>query len=167
MGTDIYSITEVRDQDGAWKVLKGVDPEGLNPAYNGGVSKESPFQTRNYIHFAFLAGVRQRFNHDFIDIPRGFPEDMDPELDIEIDYDFGDHSATHVYLTELLEFNYDQALIDDATRANDIEGILLNTSRNPLATYRDLLGGYFFDILESLKTLGKPENVRILIWFNG
>lgn len=58
---------------------------------------------RSYTTFSVLANVRSTGN-DFIKLPRGFPDDFEPELYIE-QLALDSHSQSYFTLLELLETN--------------------------------------------------------------
>ena len=162
MGCDIHLMTEVK-KEGKWE-LNTKDIFG-DEYYES----DSPFDRRSYSLFSFLADVRQRDNIKPISEPKGLPEDSgvlnspleEPEEYVYYGYDNGTahtegeriecdinyHSLTYLTLKELIEFNYDKKATEEKT-------------------YREYLGVLFFQELEILKTLGDPDYVRIIFWFD-
>jgi hypothetical protein len=85
------------------------------------------------------------------------------------------HSYSYLTLKELLDFDYNQTFED--RRSEKITyfkegGILYNGNHiveegeGISITYKDHLGESFFEHIEILKTLGEPENVRIVFYFD-
>jgi hypothetical protein len=115
--------------------------------------------------FGFLADVR---NFSFIPCitgeQRGWPDDT---LEIQ---EWDTHSETFVILDELLNFNYDNTF-EDRRGCKEISPRFFDCSADmgegngTIFSFREFLGKGFFDDLEILKTLGSPENVRVLMSF--
>lgn len=164
MGCDIHVITEVKEEE-VWKLNK----RKIFTTYYGVPQDTSPFHWRNYAMFGFLANVRNS-TIEPIQEPNGFPSDslyLNTPLSSPIDMSYGPeeviaytegesilkninyHSHSHLYLYELLDFDYEEEYMVDI-------GI----------SYRELLGTNYFESLNTLKTLGKPEDVRIIFWFD-
>jgi len=90
MGCDIYIVTEVRTQAGAWLLY----PAAI-PSY------------RDYLTFAVLANVRNRDGITPISEPKGLPEDMSNGLASLLegrDFYLGDHSFSWLTGLELLGY---------------------------------------------------------------
>ena len=141
----------------------------------------SPFQRRNYGHFAFLAGVRNYSCCEPLDLPRGLPRDCDlsggcaviDELEVveELHIQGAEtlrnafHSHSWFLLSELLGFDYEKVFwnrrvkkgINSAALAEEGEGIHLS--------YRDFLGPLYFKALDVMKGLGPPAGVRVVFCF--
>jgi len=137
MGCDIHAYLEVKNNNGDWLFIN--EPEKINQ--------------RNYRLFATLAGVRNSFGIDPISNPRGIPEDVTDYVKGEFDTWEGD-GHNHSYLTakELLEFDYDKRFeLEDGKYS-----------------YRDLIDSYsdYFKFLKDLKYFDKPEDVRLVFWFD-
>ena len=92
MGTDIYLHAEKRSGD-VW-------------LYCGELKD---LEDRNYQFFAILANVRNRIRStvpfDYVDHPRGLPEDMSEELSTDPMLHGGDHPSW-VTLQELQDFDW-------------------------------------------------------------
>lgn len=169
MGCDIHLITEIK-VDNQWiiynkdKIFKDVSfPEADEWA------SYSPFDNRCYKIFAFLANVRNDDNIKPILKPRGLPTDseclnkkLEEPYDMfwcvdiggrcetvkdEINFDINYHSESYLTLKELLDFNYNEIAYDNVS-------------------YYDYLQKHFFEELEIMKTLGDPDKVRIIFWFD-
>lgn len=176
MGCDIHSFVEVK-QNNKWnKIDKSLFPQGE------GFTAE-PFNWRSYSIFAFLAGVRNYDHCTPISELKGLPEDSE-HLNSTIEDWMGSivtlrkyledddyHSKSYLTLKELLDFNYDQTFwnrrITKKTGPNSYTGAgIAEKGEGEIISYRDNLGKDFFRELTILKTLGNPENVRIVFWFD-
>lgn len=131
MGCDIHLFVEVRDgADKPWR-LQTVKWLSEN---DGKVEEEVGYHQRNYDVFAMLANVRNGSGFagcdtgdGFVPIsePRGWPDDVCPELLQIRDYEYsdekydairaahgtgwaGDHSFSYVTLAELLSYNWNK-----------------------------------------------------------
>ena len=84
MGCDIHGVVQVRyDKDGEY-------------------SDAGPIEdSRNYLVFAMLAGVRNSYDIKPISSPRGVPQDFIGDA-----FNLGDHSFSWVTLTEVIEWPY-------------------------------------------------------------
>lgn len=93
---------------------------------------------------------------------------------IEDDWDY--HSKSWLTLKELLDFDYNQTFEDLRDRQvmkgdNTVMfGAIFDKTTQPgegtIKTYREFLGEGFFSEIDILKTLGEPEDVRIIFWFD-
>lgn len=161
MGCDIHIFYEIRKND-KWVKYE----EKIFKSYDNTYTS-SPFDWRSYNMFAFLANVRNRIDIEPLSLPKGLPDDseyLNSEYTDDIysskketlkDYYFNDwdyHSHSFFTVKELLEFDYDK---DFSNKRYDDED-----------SYRKILPNGFFDDLEILKSLGEPENVRIIFWFD-
>lgn len=130
MGTDIHMLAEVKVKD-EWKAVGAVfaadyyykdQPTTVTRFSDGEIwtSNEllttEPYHGRNYNLFAILADVRN--GHGFAGVktgkgfnpiaePRGLPEDISNYAANELE-ESADHSHSHIYLAELLNYNWDQ-----------------------------------------------------------
>lgn len=190
MGCDIHSFVEVR-KSGKWGRVNA-------DIFIGWKQKQSsPFDTRNYAVFGFLAGVRNYSHCVPISGPKGLPDDSEhlntplaePQNysyygydngtaytnkgDIECDANY--HSLSHLTLNELLDFDYEKTFWDrritrittfpnGSTFSNGAS--LAEEGEGKTITYREHLGESFFEDIEALKTLGSPEDVRIIFYFD-
>ena len=136
MGCDIHSFAEKKVND-EWVMI----PD------------EHPFDWRSYRLFGFLANVRNYSQSGFIDYPRGLPTDCAIQISDQY-YRWGTdgHSASHVLLSELFAFDYDQVFLDVR---NSPEGLETN--------YYQFLGDSYFNELTRLEKLGVD---RISFWFD-
>jgi hypothetical protein len=133
--------------------------------------------------FALLANVRGTNSTGF-GYPRGLPTDTS-ELVYQISEGWGNegHSHSHLYLRELMDFNWkggslgvsgfvtpEQAAEYKAT-GKPPSGWCAGTT-DPTAVelkWKINIGQYckgFTYLIKELKELGKPEDVRIIFWFD-
>jgi hypothetical protein len=175
MGCDIHSFAEVK-KNGKWDLVGDVFPynETEQEIYKKTHGSE-PFRWRSYGMFGFLADVRNYSNVPTISEARhSIPEDASSVVKDEWEdgMDFY-HTATWLTLKQLVEFNYDQVFWDrritkqlsvncwtGAGHAEDEE------TEGRHLTIREFLGPQFFRDLDILKSLGDPDNVRIVFWFD-
>lgn len=163
MGCDIHSFVERRDVD-HWLRVKASFPDGIYPS-------NEPFGWRSYGLFGFLANVRNYSQVPPIAHARGLPKDLSAEMLTVLEDTDGNHSHSYLTLAELLAHDYDVVFwdrritreiaprcFDGAATANEGEGEHL--------TLRAFLGPQFFAHLDILKTIGAPEDVRIVFWFD-
>lgn len=160
MGASVYTLTEVNVGKGDWVVVDSC----------------RPFEGQNTGFFAFLANFRNDFmltpvtHHD--GLPDGH-ESVEQVINLLGDKGFVSrypdrilegNFPVHVYLNELIEFNYDQQFENLRNY-----GPGLNDSVEPgegvMTTYRELLGHKYFADLESLKEIGEPCDVRVIVVF--
>lgn len=168
MGTDINVILEVRKDDGKWYEPESYNVPGYDFADNLGYST-FPFNYRSYGLFGFLANIRNMHDIPPITDHRGLPEDSvwlvsqtsDNNWFSETNRQYvldGYYGHTWVTLKELLDFNYDQVFED--RRSKNV------LSSGNMTTIREFLGDFFFLQLEALQTFGKPEDVRLIMYFD-
>lgn len=184
MGCDIHSFAEVK-KEGKWERVQ-------DKIFSNG-TETAPFDWRGYGMFAFLADVRNYSCIEPITAYDGLPDDSEylnspsdypgprsywteePTMvetikdDIRSDMDY--HSLRHIYLNQLIEFDYEKTFEDrrtiKQTRPNSFNGAhIAEEGEGEIKTYREFLGQGFFDEIESLKTLGEPEDVRVIFWFD-
>ena len=86
MGCDIHTVVEIKKEN-TWVGLEECPKE---------------FDERNYALFAFLAGVRNRFNTKGFE-PKGFPDDMSEKSRQKFLDDCDLHSKSYLTLKELDE----------------------------------------------------------------
>jgi hypothetical protein len=164
MGCDIHSIAEVK-QDTRWELVE----ERIFPTYSNAFTS-SPFDWRSYRIFAFLAGVRNYSQVQPLSEPKGLPVDSEylntleagafsyyseqesSSIRKQIIQDPDLHSASFFTLNELLNYNYEREFFDVRSEVK--------------TTVREFLGQSFFNELQILSTLGEPEDVRIVFWFD-
>jgi hypothetical protein len=148
VGTDIHPYAEVR-RDGAWHLVTDkVFPTGFDPAV-GIPYRSEPFRERDYDMFGLLAGVRNRGYFTPIAPRRGLPDDVSAQVCAEMSRYSDPRDATWTTLAELLAYDYGQDVPDGGA-----------------ATVRDLIDPWFFAQLDALATLGEPDDVRVVMWFD-
>ncbi len=162
MGTDMYTLAEVRQPDGTWQaVVDNVFPDDWDEDTNRYVTFTAhPFEgPRNRIMFDLFVDEGDSTDVPVIDRPRGLPRDVSapvreahgPDLDQISPWGYaGWHGASWLLLAELLAVDY-SAMVPSET-----------FGPGPL---RDALGEWYFDTLDALEKLGPPDAVRIVVWF--
>lgn len=189
MGADIHSFVEIRKEN-KWELFE----EDVFPVYKD-EKIDSPFNWRSYSLFGFLADVRNYSNCKPISENKGMPDDSE-YLNSESDDNFGYggqkstttkkddirndgnyHSFSWLSLKELLDFDYDSTfedlrytreLVNDKGIVYGSNGAAVaNPGEGKIISYKEHLSGSgFFDDLEVLKTLGAPEDVRVVFYFD-
>jgi hypothetical protein len=105
--------------------------------------------------FGWLADVRNESCFPAISQPRGLPDGLSSEV-VEVINEWQSAGAGHSYswlsLSELLEVNYDVTCM----HTNDSESVRL----------REHLSEGYFNVLNILKAIGDPNDVRIVFWFD-
>jgi len=156
MGCDIHTITEVKTPDG-WKAA---------------LLDKPAFDWRTYRMYGFLADVRNYSDTPPICARREWPEDITQEArDLRERWEGDAHSFTHLTLAELQAFDYAQP-VEDRRVTKQIGpnawdgGATAEPGGGKMTTYRDFLDTGFFDELRRLSELGKPEDVRVLMFFD-
>lgn len=139
MGTDIHIVAQKKTEHG-WEDIKFF-----------------PFDWRSYGMFGFLADVRNYSAIPPLSQPRGLPDDYQAE-----DMD-GYHSMSWLSVNELLAFNYDAEFEDRRVMINGDGGCTAEPGGGGVTTFRNFLGGRFFDDLNTLRDLGAD---RIVFWFD-
>lgn len=106
MGCDIHAGAEYK-KDGKWTAFIQ-----RNPYFDKGWSdKEFTADLnidRNYDAFAILGNVRNEEGYNFLSEDRDIPEDTSDEIRNNVLSN--EHSATHVYLNEILSFDWTQTI---------------------------------------------------------
>lgn len=150
MGADIHAYAQVFTPALGWTEVKDLD---------------EPFGERNYDVFGFLANVRNYAHSPVISEPRGLPEGAwgDDHSDF--------HSHSWLSLAELLDYDYDRVFWNRRVHKEISPGFwdgaaLAQEGEGEHLSLRAFLGKRFFAHLERLKTLGEPENVRVVFWFD-
>lgn len=179
MGCDIHSWAEVK-RNGKWERI--TDDIFGEPDYANRKTSE-PFGGRNYRTFSFIGNCRNGWGTNdkeienlqyYRDLPNDseylnqvspYAYDRNPmngkEIPIEErETNRGDinnnpnwHSINWLLLSELLEFDYNK---EHGIIGSPLDGI----------TYKEFLSDEFFLDLEILKTLGDPQDVRIIYYFD-
>lgn len=189
MGCDIHSFAE-RKVNGKWEKVEEdfIELSQFDKEWYKKEKGNTPFNYRNYSMFAFLAGVR---NYDCcvpLSEPRGLPDDSEylndesedwmgytqtEKQSIETDGNY--HSMSYLTLKELLDFDYEKTFWNrriSRTTYNENGGSFTNGAclaeegEGEFVSYEENLGSNFFKELEELRTLGKPEDVRVVFYFD-
>jgi hypothetical protein len=156
MGCDIHSYAEVRNKEtGKWeKAIAFTTIDDFDKDWYKADVGDNPFNWRSYGMFGFLADVRNYSSVPTIVEPRGIPEDVSDEINSEYEYwGYYSHTASHIYLREFVEYDYDKKFED--TRDGDA-----------VITVREFLSEMFFQHIEDLKKLGGLDDVRVVFWFD-
>lgn len=188
MGADIHSFVEIK-KDGKWELFENE----VFPDYRDKKTSD-PFGHRNYSVFGFLADVRNYSHCKPICEPKWLPEDSE-YLNSQSDHGFnwlGEkgtstkrhdiledgnyHSYSWLTLKELIDFDYDSTFEDrriTINHFNEYGGVIGSNGSGisevgggSIISYREHLGESFFEDLKILKTLGDPENIRIIFYFD-
>lgn len=172
MGCDIHSYAEVR-KNGKWEKVGDVFPlDDFDKEWQKKDYGDKPINWRSYSLYGWLADVRNYSCVPAISQPRGIPSDVSPEVSQENDSWAGDgHSHSWLSLAELLSTNYEEFFWDRRVTRQEAPNFwngaaLANEGEGKNITLRDHLGSHFFGVLETLKTLGSPDDVRIVFWFD-
>ena len=191
MGCDIHPFVEVQT-NGKWKRIESGHFSILDTwsrSYEkktyGTEMLSSPFNYRDYGLFGFLADVRNYSHSEVLSEHKGLPVDsehLNEEIkdswgfttrkkELEEDGDY--HSRTYLTLKELLDFDYDKKFWDKrCVRNNDgaakarIHPSVPYLGEGEITTYRKFLGRQFFHHLAELQELGRPEDVRVVFYFD-
>lgn len=172
MGCDIHSYVEVF-KDNKWQLVEDYfTMDDLDIRYFKKDKSTELFLNRNYGLFAFLAGVRNYSGIRPLDKLRGLPKDISTGcFDQHAKWRLDAHSPTYFYLKELLDFDYEQIMEDRRTTVqiapNWWDGShTCEPGKGKQITYRESLGEYYFKKLDEMKTLGSPDKVRLVMWFD-
>lgn len=160
MGCDIHCFAEkYNKKHKIWKKVGSIfSVDDFEKEYFKIDKTDSPFSWRSYDMFSFFAGVRNRNHIKPIVLPRGLPNDISDEVkEMFEEWKSDSHTESFISLKELNNFNYDNEIID-LTFGEVIE-------ENKI-TYRMFLGDWFFKHLSELNDIGKPDEVRIVFWFD-
>ena len=175
MGADIHLFVEIKT-NGKWLKFEG-DHFTLDEYEKKEYKKDkgyTPFDWRSYSMFGFLAGVRNYSNCIPLSEPKGLPNDSEylnkggynygsgwgqdnMKVKDELEHDADYHSHSYLTLRELSEFNYEKTFLDERPQTDTYGKVI---------TYREHLNEMFFVHLEELKTLGEPDDVRIVFYFD-
>lgn len=147
MGCDIHCQAE-RRIDGEWAAIPG----------------PMPLDCRSYRLFGFLAGVRNYSAVPPISEARGLPPDVDYDEDRDGERWLGEHSFSWLSLDELTAFDYEQVIEDRRVTRQQPNGVISGgeTGRpgeGVKLTYREFLGGWYFEELRKLEEVGAERIV--------
>ena len=186
MGADIHGFLEVK-RDGKWERYSGgIFPGGSN----------MPFDWRSYGIFGFLADVRNYSHIPPLGEPKGLPDDseyLNAAIDKPMRYSYGYidngtaytvadtfmfdidyHSHTYYTLRELISFDYNNVFEDRrkiVLRLQDGDvgydkTLEVEQGGGEWVSYKEFFGEDFFKCIEIMETLGGPDDVRVVIWFD-
>lgn len=143
MGTDIHGFVEIK-KDGVWSRF---EEEAFIGRYSGR-NKHIPFADRDYVAFGLLAGVRDRVgNFVPVDIPRGLPKLEDTSLSKQVRRDINNNT----------DFHSKSYLSAKEIRDHIQNGVFSGWLYGKAAFMQDL---------ETLISLGNPDDVRFVFWFD-
>lgn len=172
MGCDIHAFAEVR-RDGQWETVGAVFPlDKFGAKWEKRTHTEEPFGWRNYGMFGFLAGVRNDSAVEPLSAPKGLPPDISPKVREAAEYWEADgHSHSWLSLRELDSVDYEGPVENRRyTRQvgpNSFDGgATAPAGAGVLEKRADFLGEHFMRHLEVLRTLGAPDDVRVVFWFD-
>jgi len=151
MGCDMHSHVETKGANG-WQEVTGI---------------ESPFETRSYGVYAFLAGVRNYSAIEPICAPRGLPADV--STSVQEDYEvwgWDAHSASWLLVSKLLAVDYDAEVNDRRVERNGNGGCTGSPEEGERMPLREFLGRGFMSTLDALAALGDPEDTRVVFWLD-
>lgn len=94
----------------------------------------------------------------------------------KLKYNLNYHSFSFLTLSELINFDYDKPF-EDLNVSYTLEGKSLyiggsifrekvKSGEGVMTTYREFLGEFYFEELEIMKTLGEPDDVRVVFYFD-
>jgi len=193
MGCDIHSFAEFK-KDGKWvrndePIFSPGTSYGDNVTEPFGNRSYSTFGflagVRNYSHCTPISEPKGLpTDSEYLNTPLPEPQNFSysgydngtattngGEIECDADY----HYLSYLTLKELLDYDYEQTFWDrriSRTTYNDKGGSFTNGAslaeegEGSIITYREHLGEWFFNEIEILKTLGEPENVRIIFFFD-
>ena len=172
MGCDIHSFAEVW-KNGVWVKVGDVFPlDNWEKGFYKKDFNDEPIIDRHYGLFGWLADVRNYSRLPPISQPRGLPTNLSlAVLHESATWGLDGHSYSWLSLAELLEADYEQIVWDRRVMRQESSGVwngaaLANEGEGKHLSLRECLPDSYFKMLEVLKTLGEPENVRIVFWFD-
>ena len=167
MGCDIHSYAEVR-HDGKWEPSGAVFPlDDFSREYYKLTHTVHPFDWRSYGMFGFLANVRNYSHVPCIQEPTyTMPDDASECVKEEYGDGWDYHSLNVLTAKQLADFDYDRKFWDRRVSKGGNGAALAEEGEGDTVSLRDFLGGDFFRDLDILKSLGAPEDVRVIFWFD-
>jgi hypothetical protein len=180
MGADIHLFTEVR-KNGKWQKADIDEAFGWRSYGLFGFFAD----VRNYSHVPQLADPKglpndSEYLNTPLDEPQryiygGYDNGTAYTKKGEIECDMNYHSLSWFTLKELMDFDYDQTFEDRRTIKTTVysNGSKLIDGRAEVEpgqgtkiTFREFLGSHYFDQITDLQSLGQPEDIRIIFWFD-
>lgn len=163
MGCDIHMYVEYKDKGGSWRsgdYFQLDDPLCDFPKRR----RIELYGDRNYALFAVLANVRNG-GCDYIDLPRGLPDDATDYVKHEYERWRGDaHSCSYFTLRELIDFH------DECRPLNDFGYDILEPVISRMKQRADSLELIWdFEWAETRcrnDARKKADNIRIVFWFD-
>lgn len=180
MGTDIRSITEIK-RNGKWEKADFTPFDWRNYSIFAFLA-----DVRNYDHCECITRESRglpddsEYLNELVDDDNWFTYGTQtdiPQVPRKNEILDGNYSTqNHMTLKELLDWDYDKKFENRRTfkatyRADgSISGgngaHIADVGEGTVMTYRESLGEGFFNQLEILKSLGEPDNVRIIVMFD-
>ena len=166
MGCDIHMYVEYRPKSQVGRnwlcgdIFHTIDPLRVPSLKHMDLHGE-----RNYDLFAVLADVRNYDNVEYIEDPRGIPNDCTEYVALEYErWDIDAHSASWFTLRELIEFKVEHDPRDRFGR--DILKPLIDKLKKR-ADELDLIWDFEWGRENTAKVaLERAENIRIVFWFD-
>lgn len=121
MGCDIHIVAEVKE-NGVWR--ENTDAVFPNPDYEPRSTSEwakdkfkvSPYDSRHYIWFAILAGVRNRNLLNPVSEPKGFPSNVSESSQrMQEEWGCDLHSQSYLTYTEFEKYDWSQVVLVNKT----------------------------------------------------
>ncbi len=184
MGCDIHAFVEKRTE-GKWECITEIeDDEGyLSP-------KKQIYSERNYSLFGILAGVRG--DSKPIKEPVGLPDDVSEMVKkISDQWDSDGHSHSYYTLKELIQFDENTPIPESGYMMKDRWAKFQESLQTPEPDYnlrypyagwanpelgweyhkwqvpaKVVASTLYEKVIPELKTLGEPEDIRIIFWFD-
>ncbi|WP_052350317.1 hypothetical protein [Paenibacillus gorillae] len=155
MGTDIHVYIEqktIKNDNPLMTEWNSIDEWSNDPYFEVTEVRKKYWTDRNYLLFAILANVRNRYNIQPISLPKGLPDDVSPKVKIRSDEENGDaHTRSWLNLKELLEYDWQQKIEDDGNQIFPLEALVIP---------------FVNEFIPRLSKIDKPENVRMVFWFD-
>jgi hypothetical protein len=162
MGVNIHPYAEVKKEDKWIAVTARVFPlTHWEVQTKGHTHTSRPFKWRSYPLFGFLGNTCNYSASEYLSDKRGIPDDSPTKLQPGDPNYEGFYGHSWVSLRELIEFDYNKGFEDRRSGMETVE-----PGKGKKILYKDFLGTHFFEHLETLKTLGDVDNVRIVFWFD-
>lgn len=163
MGCDIHMYVEYR-RNGDWKngdYFMLDNPDAIKPKRK----RMELYDARNYDLFAVLANVRNYDLREYIDDPRGLPDDVTYYVEHEYeDWGWDAHSCSYFTLQELIDF--DEEHEPRSILGRHILRPLIDRLKQRADELR-LIYDFEWDREQSTQELrDKANNIRIVFWFD-